>query len=258
MYYIDTHAHFYREFYPDGFEEIMQRAIDARVAKIILPCVTSANIPDIFAVVDQYPEHLFPLVGLHPTDVKPDSYLEELKFLKDLLEDKRVIGIGECGIDLYWDKSTLKEQQDAFLTQLQWARDHGLPLSLHVRDSYAETFEMIGRFKNGELKGVMHCFSGGIQEARWAIRHGFALGIGGVVTFKNNKLQQIVKEVGLQAIVLETDAPFLAPVPFRGKRNESSYIPYIAEKVASLFDISVEEVMQVTTGNALAIFQKLR
>ena len=258
MHYIDTHAHLYKEYYPQNFEQTVNRAIEADVKQIILPCVTSANIPEILEAAVQYPENLYPLIGLHPTDVRKETFEEELKKLKIHLSDPRVVGIGEIGIDLYWDKETLAEQEIAFRTQLEWARDFKLPLSLHVRDAYAETFKIIGEFKKDGLKGAMHCFSGGIQEAKWAVEHGFYLGIGGVVTFKNNKLQHIILEIGLDHLVLETDAPFLAPVPFRGKTNESAYIPYIAEKVAQLFEIPVETVMQVTTANALKIFDRLK
>lgn len=258
MHFIDTHAHFYQEFYKEGIEDIMQRAIDANVTQIILPCVSSSNVPEIFEAVDRFPQNLYAMIGLHPTDVINATYCDELTRLKQYLTDPRIVAIGEIGLDLYWDKSTLPEQQIAFKTQLAWAKEYQLPLSLHVRDAYGEAFETLALFKGAGLKGVMHCFSGGIQEAHWAVKHGFALGIGGVVTFKNNKLQHIIKEVGLEHLVLETDAPFLAPVPFRGKTNESSYIPYIAEKIASIFEVSIDEVMQITTHNALQIFEKLK
>lgn len=257
MYFIDTHVHIYSEYYPDDLVEVVGRAIAADVTKMVIPCVSSANVVDIFAAVDQYPDHLFPLIGLHPTDVKKENWLDELTLLEPHLSDPRVVGVGECGLDLYWDKTTLPEQQHVFRKHLEWARDFQLPLSIHVRNAYAETFKMIEEFKRDHITGVMHCFSGGVQEAKWAVRNGFYLGVGGVVTFKNNTLQEIIKETGLQTVVLETDAPFLAPVPFRGKRNESAYIPLIAAKVAEIFDISVEEVMQVTTENALKVFKRM-
>ena len=257
MHFIDTHAHLYHEYYPENFQDVVQRAIDVNVKQIILPCVTSANIPEIFSAANEYPENLFPLIGLHPTDVRKGSYMEELSTLKPYLEGPRVVGIGEIGMDLYWDKQTLEEQQEALKMQLEWAREYQFPLSLHVRDAYAEIFDILNNFRKDELKGIFHCFSGGIQEALWAVKHGFCLGIGGVITFKNNKLKHIIKEVGLSHLVLETDAPFLAPVPFRGKTNESAYIPYIAEAMASIFETSINEVMEVTTENALAIFERM-
>lgn len=252
--YIDTHAHLYREYYPEDLEATVRRALDANVKQVILPCVTSKNIPEMIAAKEQFPEYLFLLLGLHPTDVKKESYRQELENLKSYLEDDRFVGIGETGIDLYWDKETLPEQQLALQEQLTWARDYQLPISMHIRDAYSEAYEILNSFRKDHLRGVMHCFSGGIQEAKWAVEYGFYLGIGGVVTFKNSKLQDIVKEVGLQYLVLETDAPFLAPVPFRGKRNESAYIPYIAEKLSEIFGVSTEEVMRITTENARKVF----
>lgn len=257
MYFIDTHAHLYHEYYPENYAEVVRRSIDANITKIILPCVSSKSIPEIFEAVDQFPENLFPLIGLHPTDVRKESYCQELAVLESQLADPRVVGIGECGLDLYWDRSTLDEQQQVFRKHLEWAREHRLPLSFHVRNAYAEFVEIIEEFKKYPIAGIMHCFSGGIQEAKWALKHGFYLGIGGVVTFKNNKLREIIKETGLQSIVLETDAPFLAPVPFRGKQNESAYIPYIAEEIAVVLGVSVQEVMQVTTENALTVFKRV-
>ena len=257
MFFIDTHAHFYHEYYPEGFSDAVKRAIAANVQKVILPCVTSANVPEIFAAREEFPDNLYPLIGLHPTDVKKESYQEELERLKVHIENPNVVGIGEIGMDLYWDKETIEEQKEAFRVQLAWARQCQHPLSLHVRDAYAEAYEILNDFRQNDLKGVMHCFSGGIQEALWATRFGFYLGIGGVVTFKNNKLQNVIKEIGLSHLVLETDAPFLAPVPFRGKTNESAYIPYIAEKIAEIFETSVQEVMEVTTENALKVFEKI-
>lgn len=254
MHYIDTHAHLYHEYYPEDFSEVVQRAIEANVKQIILPCVTSKNIPEMIAAKNTFPDNLFLLTGLHPTDVRKESYQKELEKLRGYLEDDHFIGIGEIGLDLYWDKTTLPEQQEALLKQLIWARDFQLPISMHVRDSYSETYEILSPFRNDHLRGVMHCFSGGIQEAKWAVEFGFFLGIGGVVTFKNSKLQQIVKEIGIEHIVLETDAPFLAPAPFRGKRNESAYIPCIAEKLSEIFEISVDEVMLITTENAKKVF----
>jgi len=254
MYYIDSHAHLYREYYPNDFQEVIQRAIDYRVEKIILPCVSAESIPDIFEVTQQFPNHLFPLVGLHPTDVN-QHYKKQLTILEKHLDDQCVVGIGETGIDLYHDKKYYAEQLVAFEVQLQWAKETRLPLSIHIRDGFNEALSVLKKFKSDSLRGILHCFSGGIQEAKWAIDNGFLLGISGVVTFKKNRLQTLVKEVGISALALETDAPFLAPDPHRGKRNESAYIPIIAEKIASVLEISVEEVMQTTTANVEKIFK---
>ena len=252
-YYIDSHAHLYREYYPDDFREVIQRAIEYRVEKIILPCVSAESLPDIFEVTRQFPKNLFPLIGLHPTDVN-QNYKSQLSVLEKHLSDQYVVGIGETGIDLYHDKSFYAEQLIAFETQLQWAKETLLPLSIHIRDGFNEALSVLKRFKSTALRGILHCFSGGIQEAKWAIDNGFLLGISGVVTFKKNKLQELVKEVGINALALETDAPFLAPDPYRGKRNESAYIPIIAEKIAEVLEISVEEVMRITTKNVEEIF----
>jgi len=253
-YYIDSHAHLCREYYPNDFQEVIQRAIKHRVEKIILPCVSAESIPDIFEVAQQFPNNIFPLIGLHPTDINQD-FKNQLVVLEKHLNDKIVVGIGETGIDLYHDKTFYAEQLIAFEAQLHWAKEIQKPLSIHIRDGFNEAFSVLKKFKSVPLRGILHCFSGGIQEAKWAVDHGFLLGISGVVTFKKNKLQDIVKELGINAITLETDAPFLAPDPYRGKRNESAYIPIIAEKIATVLEISIEEVMSTTTANVEAMFK---
>ena len=251
--FIDTHAHLCEEYYHDTLDQVVQRAIDAKVDPIILPGVNAAGIPELLEMADRYKGHIFPLIGLHPEDTKAD-YKEELQTIASYLDDKRVIGIGEIGLDFYFSREFEKEQIEVFDIQLGWAKERQMPLSLHIRNAYEEAIPVLKKYDHSGLKGVLHCFSGGIQEAQWGIRFGFALGVGGVVTFKNNKLQDIVKEVGLQHIVLETDAPYLAPVPYRGKTNESSYIPLIAQKVAEVTGESLETVMEVTTENAKRIF----
>lgn len=257
MNFIDTHAHLCTEYYPEGLDEIVQRAIDAKVDPVILPGVNAAGLPEIFASVERYKGHIFPLIGLHPEDAKED-YQEELKSISSYLDDPRIVGIGEIGLDFFFSREFEQIQYEVFETQLGWARDRKLPLSLHIRNAYEEALPLLKKFDGCGLKGVLHCFSGGIQEALWGIRFGFVLGVGGIITFKNNKLQDIVKEVGIQHIVLETDAPFLAPTPHRGTTNESSYIPLIAQKVAEVTGESTENVMKVTTENALRIFDKIK
>ena len=251
--FIDTHAHLCEEYYHDTLDQVVQRAIDAKVDPIILPGVNAAGIPELLELADRYKGHFYPLIGLHPEDTKAD-YKEELQTIAGYLDDPRVIGIGEIGLDFYFSREFEKEQIEVFDIQLGWAKERQMPLSLHIRNAYEEAIPVLKKYDHTGLKGVLHCFSGGIQEAQWGIRFGFALGVGGVVTFKNNKLQDIVKEVGLQHIVLETDAPYLAPVPYRGKTNESSYIPIIAQKVAEVTGESLETVMEVTTENAKQIF----
>lgn len=253
MQFIDTHTHQYREYYPDNFEEVVQRSIDAGVTKMILGCVDSETPTQIQDAIECYPDHFFALVGLHPEEVK-ENYEEELQKVKLHFNDTNVIGVGEIGLDYYWDRTYEKEQQEVFYRQLCWARDRQLPLSLHIRSAYSEAIEILKKFNPGELKGVMHCFSGGIQEAQWAVEHGFALGVGGTVTFKNSKLQEMLPKIGLQHLVLETDAPYLAPVPHRGKPNESSYIPLIAQKLADIFNVSLKTIADQTTQTAQEIF----
>ncbi len=251
--FIDTHAHLCKEYYPDTLDQVVQRALDAKVDPILLPGVNAEGIPELLEMADRYKGHIYPLIGLHPEETKAD-YQEELDAIAKYLDDKRVIGIGEIGLDFYFSREFEKEQIKVFDIQLSWAKERKLPLSLHIRNAYEEAIPVLKKHDHSGLKGVLHCFSGGIQEAQWGIRFGFALGVGGVITFKNNKLQDIVKEVGLQHIVLETDAPYLAPMPYRGKTNESSYVPLIAQKVAEVTGESIVTVMTVTTENAKKIF----
>jgi TatD DNase family protein len=256
MSYIDTHSHLYPEYYPLNFDEVVKRAITANVTKILLPCVSSETINDLFYASENYPDNLFPMIGLHPTDVN-ENYLNELSALKQNLQNKSVVAVGEIGIDLYHDSTFLDYQIIAFKTQIQWALDLQLPMSIHVRDGFTEAFKVLKQFSNQPLKGVFHCFSGGIQEAKWLIERGFYLGITGVITFKKSKLPELVKEIGIDHLVLETDAPFLAPEPFRGKQNESSYIPLIGKKLAEIFEITEAHVMEITTRNAEQLFTKI-
>lgn len=252
MHFIDSHGHIYREYYED-FDAVVQRAINAQVTKILLPCVSSFSLKDIFEAVEQFPQNLFPMIGLHPTDV-PENYEQELTTLQPYLDDPRVVGIGEIGMDLYHGTEMVEQQKIVFERQLSWAAERRLPLSLHIRSAYGEALEILKKFNGEGLRGILHCFSGGIQEADWAVRHGFLLGIGGVVTFKNNKLQDIVKQVGLENIALETDSPFLAPTPYRGTRNESAHIQIIAQKIADIFECPIEKVGEVTSANVEKLF----
>lgn len=257
MNFIDTHTHLYREYYPDNFAQVVRRAIDANVTQVINASVNRDTPAQIAEAVSAYPQNIYGLIGLHPTEVS-DDYEKDLDFLEKHLKDKNIVGVGEIGLDFYYGRDKEREQREAFYRQLCWALKHNMPLSLHIRDGYAEAVEILQRFKPGELSGVLHCFSGGIQEAEWGIQRGFNIGIGGIITFKNNKLQNIVREIGLDHIVLETDAPYLAPAPHRGTPNESSYIPLIAEKVADVCNVSVQTVMEATTENAYRIFPSLQ
>ena len=256
MPFVDTHTHLYREEYPENFEEVVQRALEAGVMQMILPGVNSRTPEQINEAVDLYPQNMFALFGLHPEDTHAD-FEEELAKVESHLSDRNVVGIGEIGLDYYWDRTFEKEQEEAFYRQLCWARDRRMPMSLHIRSAYPEAIKIMQQFKPGELSAVMPCFSGGIQEAEWAVKRGFAIGVGGVVTFKNSKLQELLPVIGLENIVLETDSPYLAPVPHRGKPNESSYIPLIAQKIADIFKVSMETVMSQTSETAHRIFKLL-
>ncbi|MBO4653916.1 MAG: TatD family hydrolase [Bacteroidales bacterium] len=253
MNFIDSHGHLSKEYYTEDLEEVVERAVNAGVTKIILPCVSSQSLKDMFDAVERFPQHLFPLIGLHPTDI-PEDMEAELARLEPCLSDSRVLGVGEVGMDLYHTTETLEQQKYVFRRQLEWARERHLPLSMHIRSAYPEALEVMRPFVGDGLRGILHCFSGGIREAEWAVRAGLLLGIGGVVTFKNSKLQEIVREVGLDHLALETDCPFLAPVPYRGQRNESSYIPIIAQKVADILECPVERVAEATTANVEKLF----
>jgi TatD DNase family protein len=204
--------------------------------------------------VARYPQNCYPMIGLHPSDVK-ENFEEELAIVKQEAETNAYIAIGEIGIDLYWDKTFLKQQQEAFAFQIQLAKTHGLPIAIHARDSFNEIFEVLDQYNDDSLTGVLHCFTGNLDQANRVINYGgFKLGIGGVATFKNGGLDKVIPHIDLKYLVLETDAPFLAPMPYRGKRNESQYIPIIADKIAHLHGIKIEKVAEVTTQNALALF----
>lgn len=249
----DTHTHIYYHAGTEKLQEHLQRCFDNGIQRLFLPSVNSASIKPVFDTVAAYPEHCFPMLGLHPCDVK-ENYVEELDTIRKSLETNKVHAIGEIGLDLYWDKSTLEIQKDAFRTQVQWAKELNLPIDIHCREAFTELFELLEELHDDKLFGVLHCFTGTLEQAHQAIDLGFALGIGGVVTFKKAGLDQVVKEIDLKHIVLETDAPYLAPVPFRGKENESSYLIYVAQKVADLHQISVEKVAEITTENSKRIF----
>ncbi|MDR6737258.1 TatD family hydrolase [Sphingobacterium sp. 2149] len=249
----DTHTHIYYHAGTTKLQESLQRCFDNDIQRLFLPNVNSASIKPVFDTVAAYPDHCFPMLGLHPCDVK-ENYLEELEIIRKSLDTYKVYAIGEIGLDLYWDKSTLEIQKNAFRTQVQWAKELNLPIDIHCREAFTELFELLEELHDDKLFGVLHCFTGSLEQANRAIELGFALGIGGVVTFKKAGLDQVVKEIDLKHLVLETDAPYLAPVPFRGKENESSYLIYIAQKVADLHQISIEKVAEITTENSKRIF----
>ena len=250
---IDTHSHIYSEDFLQDRDEALQRAYDHGIKKIILPNIDSGSIKHMLDLADAYPHLCYPLMGLHPTSVD-EEYKEELHAVEYWLEKRKFYGIGEIGIDLYWDKKFEKEQKEAFRYQIQLAKKYQLPIVVHVRNSFNETFEIVKEEQDGSLKGIFHCFSGNETEAKRVINLGFLIGIGRVLTFKNSTLDEIIRSVDINNLVLETDSPYLAPVPKRGKRNESAYIVYIAQKLAEIYNIPVEQVAEITTGNARSLF----
>lgn len=249
----DTHTHIYYHAEADELDGQISRCLEHNIDRLFLPNVDVKSIDLIKTTVDRYPANCFPMLGLHPCSVQND-YLEQLERIKDRLKDFKIYAIGEIGLDLYWDKSTLALQQDAFRIQVGWAKELDLPIVIHCREAFEELFQLLEELNDDRLRGIFHCFTGSLSQARQAIEYGFYLGIGGVVTYKNSGLDAVVREIDLEHIVLETDAPYLSPVPFRGKANESSYLRFVAEKVADLHHTSVEELARITTRNSVKVF----
>jgi TatD DNase family protein len=250
--YTDTHAHLYSAEFDNDRDEVIQKALLSGVRKIILPNIDAGSVESMLNVSDSYPDHCFPLMGIHPTSVN-ETYRDQLRMAEQWLLRRKFYGIGEIGIDLYWDKTYITEQKDAFRKQLRLAGELKLPAVIHVRESFAEVFHILTEEQNGSVTGVFHCFTGDTEEAALIVDQGFYLGIGGVVTFKNNTLDRVIKKF-FRHILLETDAPYLAPVPYRGKRNESSYIPLIAQKISDIMAVKPEEVADLSTRNAERLF----
>jgi len=249
----DTHTHLYAEEFDMDRDEMMQRAINAGVTRFFIPAIDSNSIQKMYELEANYPENVFLMMGLHPTYVK-ENYWDELEIVAKELASRKFFAIGEIGIDLYWDKTHLIEQQMAFRTQIQWAKKYKLPIVIHCRDAFEEIFEILESEKSADLFGIFHCFSGTYEQALQAISYNMKLGIGGVVTFKNGKIDQFINQIDLKHLVLETDSPYLAPIPFRGKRNESSYIVNVVDKLAALYGVSTQEIALQTTNNSKAIF----
>ncbi len=249
----DTHTHLYSEKFDADRDEVIQRALDAGVLRFFIPSIDASYTQKMYELETAYPENMFLMMGLHPTSVK-ENYKEELKHVFDQLNKRKFVAIGEIGIDLYWDKTHLKEQQKAFQTQIRWAKEFKIPIAIHCRDSFDEIFEILEKEKGDNLTGVFHCFTGTFEQAQRALGYNMKLGIGGVVTFKNGKIDQFLHKIPLENIVLETDAPYLAPTPHRGKRNESSYLILIAQKLADIYQIDIETVANITTQNSKDLF----
>ncbi len=253
MIFTDTHTHLYSEKFDEDRTIAIERAKEMGVTRFFVPAIDASYTERMLALEKDYPNEVFLMAGLHPTSVK-DNYKEELAHVLAQLEKRDYVAIGEIGIDLYWDKTYLKEQQDAFRTQIKWAKQRKLPIAIHCRDAFDEIFEILEEEKGADLFGVFHCFTGTLAQAKQAISYNMKLGIGGVVTFKNGKIDTFLQEIPLKHIVLETDAPYLAPTPYRGKRNESSYIPLIAAKLASIYDVDITKIANITTQNAIDLF----
>lgn len=249
----DTHTHLYSNEFDEDRNEMIQRAIDAGVSRFFIPAIDSAFTQSMYDLENAFPKNIFLMMGLHPTHAK-DNYLEELKHVEEELSKRKFYAVGEIGIDLYWDKSHLEEQKNAFRKQIQLAKQYKLPIVIHCREAFDEVFEVLESEKSADLFGIFHCFSGTLDQALQAISYNMKLGIGGVVTFKNGKIDQFLNQIDLKHIVLETDSPYLAPVPYRGKRNESSYLVNVVEKLSEIYSTTTQEIASVTTLNSKQIF----
>jgi TatD DNase family protein len=250
----DTHTHLYSAEFGEEKKQLIEQAIEQGVSRFFMPNVDSTSIDSMFEIEKLFPQNCFTMMGLHPCSVKED-YEAELQIAEQWLEKRKFVAIGEIGIDLYWDKTFFVQQQDAFRKQISWAKKYGLPYVIHSRNSFDEVMEIVSEFKNDHIKAIFHCFSGNVEQAEQVIAAGdFKLGIGGVVTFKNSGLDKVVDAIDLKHLVLETDAPYLAPTPYRGKRNNPEYLLLVAKKIAEIKNISIEEVVAVTTENSKYIF----
>ena len=249
----DTHTHLYASEFDTDRTEIIENAIKIGVSRFFIPAIDSSSTQKMYDLQNQFPENIFLMMGLHPCYVKK-NYLEELAHVEQELSKHKFYAIGEIGIDLYWDKTTLEIQKKAFKHQIELAKKHQLAINIHCRDAFDEVFEVLESEKSDDLFGIFHCFTGNKSQAEQAISLNMKLGIGGVVTFKNGKINQYLNEIPLEHIVLETDAPYLAPAPHRGKRNESSYTLLIAQKLSEIYNLPLEEIARITTENSKAIF----
>ena len=251
--YIDSHTHLYVQEFADDRAEVIARAQAAGVSQFLLPAIDSETTQAMHQLKRDYPNSIHLMMGLHPTHVGPNVE-KELAHVKSQLETDAFVAVGEIGIDLYWDKTTLSQQQQAFRIQIQWAKEKNLPIVIHCRDAFDEIFEILETEKDDKLYGIFHCFSGNLEQAKKAISYNMKLGIGGVVTFKNGKIDQFLAEIPIEHLVLETDAPYLAPTPYRGKRNESSYITKVLDKLADIYKLTPQEIAAITTQNSKDVF----
>ncbi|MCQ2332524.1 MAG: TatD family hydrolase [Paludibacteraceae bacterium] len=250
---IDTHSHIFGPEFDDDRAEVVRRAKDAGVNKVLLANVDTNTIGQMKRCREEYPDFTAMAMGLHPTEIR-DCWKDDLRQIYDELQNGDYVAVGEIGLDFYWDRNFEKEQREVMRTQMAWALEMNLPVILHIRKAYAEAFEVLSDFGNRDFHGVFHCFSGGLEEAKKAIRMGFFLGIGGVLTYKNSTLGDIIREVGLEHLLLETDAPYLAPVPYRGKRNEPAFMTAVRDKMSEIFNQNAQVVDEITTKNARNLF----
>ncbi|WP_057939556.1 TatD family hydrolase [Algoriphagus resistens] len=256
MNYIETHAHIYSSKFDSDRDQVIQDIRDAGIERVYMPNVDVETIDAMLACEEMYRDLCIPMMGLHPCDVK-DDFRDQLAVIENWLNKRQFAAVGEIGLDLYWDKTFFEQQKEALKTQINWAKQRDLPIVLHCRDSMDETIAIVKEEHNGKLKGVFHCFTGNVDQAKRIIDMGFLLGIGGVATFKNGGLDEVIPAISIEHLVLETDAPYLAPVPFRGKRNSPAYLPIIAEKIGDYLRISKEEVALRTKQNALNLFVEI-
>jgi TatD DNase family protein len=253
MHFIDTHAHVYAAELTSDLDLVMKNALAIGIKKIIMPAIDSTSLDAMLKVEQQFPENCIAMMGLHPCYVK-ENYIEELKLVEEWIEKRKFIAIGEIGLDFYWDKTFTKEQHIVFETQMQWALDLNLPIAIHTRNAMGETIEAVKPFAKKGLRGVFHCFSGSKESAEQIIGMGFHLGLGGVLTYKNAGVAEAVKDIPIEYFVLETDAPYLAPVPYRGKTNEPAYMLEVAKKLAEIKSLPLHEIAAITTSNAEKLF----
>ena len=251
---IDTHTHLYLPEFDQDIDGVIERAVARGVNDFYLPAIDSSTTQAMYALEERYPQRIHLMMGLHPTSVQ-ENFAQELDHVYQELKRRSFCAVGEIGIDLYWETKTLPWQQEAFAQQIKWAQEFDLPIVIHCRESFDEIFQVLDSVQGPLPKGIFHCFTGTLQQAEHVIGLGLSLGIGGVATFKNGKIDQFLAQIPMEHIVLETDSPYLAPVPYRGKRNESSYLYPIAERVAGIYDCPLAQVDQVTTANARAIFK---
>lgn len=255
MNFIDTHTHLFASEFDNDIDIVIKNALDNGISKMLLPNIDSTTTTKMLQLCDRHPNNCYPMIGLHPCSVKKDNLEKEISHVEQMLSQNKFIAVGEIGLDLYWDKSTLDLQKIAFESQIELAKKYKLPIAIHVRDSFDEAIEIVERLNDDNLSGVFHCFTGNLEEAQRIINlNNFYLGIGGVVTFKNGGINKIINQVSLDRIILETDSPYLSPTPFRGTRNESKYLLNIAHKMAELYNIDIEDIAKKTTKNAIDLF----